>query len=82
MLAFLAVMSIQFYLTLFLMSYALKYLTASLSGVLVYLTVPCGYVLDHLVFGKEVEKVEVTGACIIVITSVVVALIKSLGCAR
>lgn len=77
--AFLLVMSVLFYLTLFLMQYAMKFLTASLAGVLIYVTIPCGYVLDHFFFGRQFGMLEILGVCIIVSTSVTVALLKGFG---
>jgi drug/metabolite transporter (DMT)-like permease len=61
------------------MAMSLKYLTASMSGVLIYLAIPFSYVLDFLFFGTLISRIEIIGASLIVGVNVVLGILKGQG---
>jgi len=77
--AFIIVLSLFFYLTLYLMAYSVKFLTPWLSGILIYVTIPAGYLLDHQFFGRQFNMLEILGASIIVVISMTSGILKSIG---
>mmetsp|Transcript_10204 Transcript_10204/g.17191 ORF Transcript_10204/g.17191 Transcript_10204/m.17191 type:complete len:83 (+) Transcript_10204:1182-1430(+) len=61
------------------MTVSFKYLTATLSGVLIYLAIPFGFILDYLIFGTIISRMEIIGASLIVGVNVVLATLKGSG---
>jgi len=62
-----------------MMVYACKLLPATICGILLYVTVPCSYVLDYLFFHQHIGTLEIIGACIIVLTNVTIGFLKGKG---
>lgn len=56
-----------------------KYVTASMTGVIVYLAIPVGYILDIIFLGEEVGSLEIVGACLIVFINVFLGVLKVKG---
>ena len=60
-------------------NYSMKYVSASMSGVIIYLGIPVSYLLDYLLFDHEVGFVEMVGVFIIVVVNVLLGYLKSKG---
>ena len=54
------------------MNISLRSLTASLSGILLYVSVPTGYLFDYLFLNTAIGGLELLGAAIIVVTNVLI----------
>ena len=64
-----------------LFNYSMKYITASMSSVIIYLSIPVSYILDYLFLGSQVGWLEMIGVCLIVIINVLLGYLKSKGLA-
>ena len=62
-----------------LMTYSMKYTTAAMSGVLIYITVPVSYLLDYVFFNQKFGVSEISGACLIVVTNCTIGFLKGYG---
>ena len=66
---------VSFFMHMVLMNVALRYLSASLSGILLYVSVPTGYLFDYLFLNTAIGLVELLGAAIIVFTNVIIGIL-------
>ena len=57
----------------------MKFTTAAMSSVLIYITVPMSYVLDYLFFHQRIGLSEIIGAVIIVVTNSTIGGLKAKG---
>lgn len=62
-----------------LMTYSMKYMTAAMSGILIYITIPVSYLLDYIFFNQQFGTLEIVGACLIVGTNVIIGYLKGRG---
>jgi len=62
-----------------LMTKAFKFITAGMAGILIYVAVPVGYFLDYFVLHTKIGTIEITGACIIVISNVAIGVLLFKG---
>lgn len=75
----LVAIGITYFIMQSLMTYSMKYTTAAMSSVLIYITVPMSYLLDYLFFHQAFGISEVVGALIIVLTNSAIGLLKAKG---
>ena len=61
---------------------ALKFITASMASVLIYIAVPIGYFLDFFILKTQISAIEITGACIIVLSNVAIGMLLYMGWIR
>jgi len=61
------------------MTLGLKYVTAAVSSVIIYVNIPMSYILDYFFFGKVIGKLETVGACLIVGVNVILSFLKAKG---
>lgn len=57
----------------------MKYVTAAMSGVLIYIAIPISYLLDFFFMGKSFGVEEVVGVALIVITNAAIGFLKGTG---
>ena len=57
----------------------MKFVTAAMSGVLIYVAIPVSYLLDFLFFGKQFGAEELCGVTLIVLTNVTLGFLKGRG---
>ena len=60
-----------------LFNYSMKYVTASMSSVIIYLAIPASYMLDFFFMGTQVGAIEIIGACMIVTVNVALGYLKA-----
>jgi len=56
-----------------------RLISATMAGILLYVTVPCSYILEYFFFGKKIGYLEIIGALIIVGTNITVGVLKGKG---
>ena len=79
MVGFMVVIGLVYLLFQVMMVYSCKYIPATICGILLYVTVPCSYLLDFLFFGQKIGMMEIIGACIIVLTNITMGVLKGKG---
>ena len=62
-----------------LMTKSFSIITAGMAGILIYIAVPIGYILDYLFFNTHIGLLEIIGVCIIVGTNVVIGILLYYG---
>ena len=62
-----------------LFNLGMKYVTASVSSVIIYLALPISYLLDYMFLGQVIGGIEMTGVCLIVIVNVSLGYLKAQG---
>ena len=60
-------------------NHSFKYVTAQMAGVIVYICIPTGYLLDYLFLGQDFGKLEIVGAALIVVVNVLLGGLKIKG---
>lgn len=65
-----------YFLFLSLMTYSMKYISAAVSAVIIYLAIPISYIFDIFIYETHIGKVEALGAIIIVLTNMIIGVIK------
>ena len=53
-----------------------KLISATMAGILLYITVPFSYILEYFIYGKAIGYMEVIGAVLIVTTNVLIGVLK------
>lgn len=62
-----------------LLTYSMKWVTAAMSGILIYVAIPFSYLLDFIFYGKKLGVEESIGVCLIVVTNVIIGYLKGKG---
>ena len=62
-----------------LMTKSFSIITAGMAGILIYIAVPIGYILDYLFLHTQIGLLEIIGVCIIVGTNVVIGVLLYFG---
>jgi drug/metabolite transporter (DMT)-like permease len=62
-----------------LLTYSMKWVTAAMSGVLIYVAIPFSYFLDFVFYGKKLGVEESIGVSLIVVTNVIIGYLKGKG---
>lgn len=70
---------IAFWVMQMLMTKSFKFITAGMAGILIYIAVPIGYVLDYLFLNTQIGGMEIGGVCIIVGTNVIIGFLLYFG---
>ena len=63
-----------------LLTYGLSIVNASVSAIMLYVTIPVSYMLDIFFMGKQVGVLECIGAVMIVGINVIIGILKWRGC--
>lgn len=61
------------------MTKSFKFITAGMAGILIYIAVPIGYVLDYLFLHTQIGGIEILGVGIIVGTNVIIGFLLYFG---
>ena len=64
------------------MTLAIKRLPASVSGILLYVSIPTSYIFDYVFLHTPIGGIEILGAAIIVGTNVGIALLLACRCSK
>ena len=75
----LVAIGITYFIMQSLMTYSMRYTTAAMSSVLIYITVPMSYLLDYLFFKQQFGTQEIVGALLIVLTNSIIGGLKAKG---
>jgi drug/metabolite transporter (DMT)-like permease len=70
---------LAFYGVQMLMTKSFKFITAGMAGILIYIAVPIGYILDYAFLGTRIGLIEIIGACIIVSSNVIIGFLLYKG---
>jgi len=60
----------------------MKYISAAMASILVYLIIPVSYLLDYIFFNQSFNTLEIIGACLIVFVNVGIGYAKARGLIR
>ena len=71
MYVFIAAIAVAFVTQQFLWISSMRFNTAVEVTPLMYFSIPIGYVLDILIFGVEIQTLEVIGACVIFFSNII-----------
>ena len=67
------------FLSQFFMTCSMQYNSVGMVGIILYLAIPLGYILDTIVFGTTMDWMEYLGATIIVATNITIAGLRIKG---
>ena len=68
-----------FFAVQMLMTKSFNFITAGMAGILIYIAVPIGYILDYFFLHTQIGMLEIIGACIIVGSNVIIGFLLYLG---
>jgi drug/metabolite transporter (DMT)-like permease len=60
-------------------NYSMKYITAAISGSIIYIAIPLSYWFDFIFFGNQFGVLELIGVILIVGVNVILGLLKGKG---
>ena len=63
-----------------LITYGLSVVTASVSAIMFYISIPVSYLLDIFFMGKQIGALEIIGAIMIIASNVSIGLLKANKC--
>ena len=70
---------VLYFVSLFLFNYSLKFITAAISGTIIYLAIPMSHLLDYLFFDKRDSTFELIGVGIILVVNISMGVLKGKG---
>jgi len=62
-----------------LFNYSMRFLTAAISGSLIYIAIPVSYILDFAFFGRKTGALELAGVALILVVNVTLGILKGKG---
>ena len=57
----------------------MKFVTAAISGSLIYMAIPVSYVLDFAFFDRQMNIIELFGVALILVVNVTLGILKGKG---
>lgn len=79
LIAYILGIGVTFWAMQMCMTKAFTLITAGMAGILIYIAVPIGYLLDYLFIGTQIGYLELIGVAIIVGTNVVIGFLLYFG---
>lgn len=79
LLFYILAIGVAFWAMQMLMTKSFSIITAGMAGILIYIAVPIGYILDYLFLHTHIGALEIVGVCIIVGTNVMIGILLYFG---